>query len=569
MSRKQNSSAAHHTAAKELTEHLRLSPDSAHITLFNQRMLLMHGFSLSELRKEIIERLGMTTARSVFTRLGYQQGIEDYNRVRALYGDDPYLNVTLGPALRGLEGYVVSDAMEIHIDQEKGEFYGDFTWLNSWEARSHIDQFESSGVPACWMSVGYASAYATGIFGKPVLARETECIAMGHARCRAIMKPLDEWEDTLADLAFFQIEDFVDPPITNRSGTRRSKTHIPFAPPVEDKELVGASAAFNSVIYLLKRVAQTETTVLFLGESGVGKERFSRALHAIGPRSEQPFISINCAAIPDNLIESELFGVEKGAFTGATASRPGRFERANGGTLFLDEIGSLPFHAQGKLLRVLQEREIERIGGTETKHIDVRVVAATNEDLRQAVKEGRFRADLYYRLNVFPVRIPPLRDRRDDIPLLLNVFVARFTERSNKSIRGITQQALDALWHYDWPGNVRELENFIERAVILANDDEAIDIHHLFTAEELPNLRIQSLKEDKSNSEQPIKGSDKSRELVNKLLDQGQTFADIEQALIDAALIRNHGKVTAAAKQLGIGRGKMQYRMTKIKQSDS
>jgi len=229
----------------------------------------------------------------------------------------------------------------------------------------------------------------------------------------------------------------------------------------------------------------------------------------------------------------------------------------------------LPFHAQGKLLRVLQEREIERIGGTETKHIDVRVVTATNEDLRQAVKEGSFRADLYYRLNVFPVRIPPLRDRRDDIPLLLNVFVARFTQRSNKSIRGITQQALDALWHYDWPGNVRELENFIERAVILANDNEPIDIHHLFTSEELPDLRIQPLQQDKPNSEQPIEGADNTNELVNKLLDQGETFADIEQAIIDAALIRHNGKVTAAAKQLGIGRGKMQYRMARNKQSDS
>jgi transcriptional regulator with GAF, ATPase, and Fis domain len=479
--------------------------------------------------------------------------------------------VRLGPRLRDMQGYVRTTVDHFHMNSEQGEFYGEFTWRNSWEAESHLQHFGRSGKPVCWMNTGYASAFGTSAFGKPVLARETECMAMGHAQCRIVMQQIDSLQaGSDDDLRFLQVEDFVDLPRRRNAGpTHRNDTLPLSAPSPLQQELVGASTAFNSVVYLLKRVGQTDATVLFLGESGVGKERFSRTLHQIGPRADGPFVSVNCAAIPADLVEAELFGVERGAYTGATASRPGRFERADGGTLFLDEIGSLPLPAQGKLLRALQEREIERVGGTAVHKVNVRVVAATNDDLRQAMEAGRFRADLFYRLNVFPIRIPPLRERREDIPLMLNVFVERFCKRFAKPVKGITRQALDALWHYPFPGNVRELENMVERAVILADADGAIDVHHLFSGGEAVEMQSLSQSLSVSPTGTLVSGAEAGRSpaqaLMHRLLDQGYNMADVEQALIACALERHRGKLVPAARALGLGRGQMQYRVGKLK----
>ena len=545
---------------KKLLQSLRFVAETGHIMLFDQRMLLVHGFSLATLRAELIERLGYEMARSLFTRLGYQQGLEDHRRMREAFPDTVDAAVALGPRLRDMEGYQLNRMLELHFDEERGEFYGQFHWENSWEAEAHLKQHGMSATPVCWTDVGYATAFATSAFGKPVLARELQCVAMGHPHCHVVMQPIDAWgRDADDDLSFLQVEDFVDPPRRRQADAGRSAT-IPIekVSPLQ-QELVGASAAFNTVIHMLRRVAQTDATVLFLGESGVGKERFSRTLHEIGPRAKAPFISVNCAAIPQDLVEAELFGVERGAFTGATASRPGRFERAHAGTLFLDEISSLPLPAQGKLLRALQEREVERVGGTQLRKVDVRVVAASNEDLREAVRQGRFRADLYFRLNVFPIRIPPLRERREDIPLLFNVFVERFSRRFDKRIAGISRQALDALWQHDWPGNVRELENMVERAVILADDGKVIDLHHLFAHGE----------GIKPPSHSPMDGvldaSDESAVLVDRLLDLGHTLADIESSALSAALRRHRGKLAPAARQLGLGRGQMQYKTAKLR----
>lgn len=558
-----------HAVAQKLLDQMCLAPETGQIMLFDQRMLLIHGFSMAALRKELIERLGSDMARRIFTRLGYQQGLEDYKSISGQFGDAVETAVDLGPGFRALQGFYKATPLEFNFDVAQGEFFGEFTAANSWEAEGHLKHLGPSGAPVCWMSVGYATAYITSFFGKPVLVREVECVAMGHAQCRIIIKPLKDWENVEDDLRFFQVEEFVDLPIKRDSGKLAGNpaSSAEETSPLSN-ELVGASTAFNSVAYLLKRVSQTDATVLFLGESGVGKERFSRTLHEIGPRASEPFVSINCAAIPHELVESELFGIEKGAFTGATSSRKGRFERAHKGTLFLDEIGSLPFHAQGKLLRALQEREIERVGGTEVRPVDVRVIAATNEDLRKAVEEGRFRADLFFRLNVFPIRIPSLRERREDIPLMLNVFVERFSERFSKKINGITRKALDALWHYDWPGNVRELENMVERSVILCDDDGTIDIHHLFSDGEHIDIHPLDVSPwgtpQDSSAEGNLAVRDTPRDLINRLLDQGQSFAQIEQSVLECALERNQGKLAGAARELQIGRGQMQYRVSKL-----
>ena len=319
----------------------------------------------------------------------------------------------------------------------------------------------------------------------------------------------------------------------------------------------------------LRKVAPTDCTVLLKGESGVGKERLAQALHRLSHRQAGPWVAINCAAIPDELIESELFGVERGAFTGADRARAGRFERAQGGTLFLDEIASLSLAAQGKLLRVLQEREVERVGGSQPLAVDVRIIAAANVDLRDAVAQGRFREDLFFRLNVFPVHIPPLRERLGDLPELAAHFLALSHQRHGhgQPLSELTPAALAALQDYDWPGNVRELENCIERAVILAEPGQRIDAGLLFNDGERLNGRllamgprgdlVQAADADASGTSARAQG------LVDALLEERVSFEALEGLLFDRAVERCAGNVSAAARLLGMGRGQVEYRMKK------
>jgi DNA-binding NtrC family response regulator len=241
------------------------------------------------------------------------------------------------------------------------------------------------------------------------------------------------------------------------------------------EEIVGTSAALRAALKKVEVVAPTESTVLILGETGTGKELIARAIHTISSRSSRPFVKLNCAAIPSGLLESELFGHEKGAFTGAVAQRIGRFELAHGGTLFLDEVGDIPLELQPKLLRVLQEQEFERLGSTRTIRVDVRLIAATNRHLAGMAAEKQFREDLYFRLNVFPIRIPPLRERPEDISLLVQHYVEKYAQRMNKRIESIPQETMAVLCHYSWPGNIRELQNLIERGVILTPGSQT---HH-------------------------------------------------------------------------------------------
>lgn len=262
------------------------------------------------------------------------------------------------------------------------------------------------------------------------------------------------------------------------------------------KGMIGQSHLLLDVFNLINQVAGTDTSVLITGESGTGKERVADHIHSLSSRRNKPFVKVNCAALPISLIESELFGHEKGAFTGATARRIGRFEQANGGTIFLDEIGDMPVEIQMKLLRVLQQREIERLGGTETVRIDIRVIAATNRNLEKAVAEGKFRLDLYYRLNVFPIVMPSLRERKDDIPLLVNHFIGYFSRKIGKVVSGVSEKVLKALMDYDWPGNIRELENVIERSVLLArgNSIDQISLPTNGTPGDEPNTSDRTFK---------------------------------------------------------------------------
>ncbi len=305
--------------------------------------------------------------------------------------------------------------------------------------------------------------------------------------------------------------------------------------------IVARSPKMQEVLATVERVAPTNSTVLLGGESGVGKDLVARAIHEKSRRASGPFLKINSTAIPENLLESELFGFEKGAFTGAVASKPGKFELADKGTLFLDEIGDVPPATQVKLLRVLQEREFERLGGTKTVKVDVRLIAATNKDLREALEQGTFREDLYYRLNVVPIDIAPLRERREDIPDLVNLFVSRFTGESGKPVEGIKPEAMQVLVNYHWPGNVRELQNIVERACALAKGSvlEASDIHL--------DLR-----------------PTKSAGAPGGFLPDGMTLEQWEDEMVQEALRRANGNKSQAARLLGLSRNALRYRLSKI-----
>jgi formate hydrogenlyase transcriptional activator len=305
--------------------------------------------------------------------------------------------------------------------------------------------------------------------------------------------------------------------------------------------MVGESPGLQRVLKAIRVVAPTDSTVLIEGETGTGKELVAHAIHDLSRRSQSSFIEVNCAAIPATLLESELFGHEKGSFTGAFTQKIGRFERAHQGTLFLDEIGELPLELQPKLLRALQEHEFERLGSNRTTKVDVRIVAATNRDLRQMVAEGKFRSDLYYRLNVFPVAVPPLRERREDIPLLTRFFTQRYAQKLNRTITRIPSTTLEALSRYEWPGNVRELQNVIERTVILCGD-ETLSIRESW----MPN-----------RASEAIRSSSTLR----------TNLATHEREVIEAALWHSRGRISGpsgAAVKLGLPRTTLEARMKSL-----
>jgi DNA-binding NtrC family response regulator len=309
----------------------------------------------------------------------------------------------------------------------------------------------------------------------------------------------------------------------------------------EFDNIIGRSQPMQEIFAAIERVAPTRATVLLAGESGVGKDLIARAIHFHSPRRDRPLVKINCTAIPENLMESELFGYEKGAFTGANTTKPGKFEQADTGTVFLDEIGDVPAAIQVKLLRVLQEREFERLGSNVTRHIDVRVIAATNQDLRAALEQGTFREDLYYRLNVVPLNIPPLRERKQDIPFLANHFVQKLAPDTGGRVESITDAAMEKLLSYHWPGNVRELENVIERSLVMC-----------------AGTRLDAADIKLENAPRPRAHND------NHFLPDGMSLDQYEQELIREALKRAEGNKSQAARLLGLTRNALRYRLTQM-----
>ena len=571
-------------SAEQLAETVAFAPQDGSIWLCGQRVMLLQGSAFGAIRRELIDALGFDKARGQLTRIGWQAGARDAAQVSEQWPEGDHASLySAGPRLHMLEGMVNVEVVRFEIDSGIGHFYSEFLWHNSLEDDEHIAAYGLGGEPACWMEIGYASGYASSLLGRLVVFRELECRSMGHKACRIVGKPAEQWDDIDVDLAYLDPSDFLSRS-TYTSGVETTVAKL--EEPVDGKPLVGISAAFVAASQLLQRVAPTQATVLLIGESGVGKELFARTLYQSSSRQHMPLVALNCAALPENLVEAELFGVERGGFTGAERSRPGRFERAHGGTLFLDEIATLSLSAQSKILRALQEGEIERVGGTAPIRVDVRIIAATNLDLRREVEAGRFREDLFYRLNVFPIHLPPLRERREDIPLLMSYFLRHFSLRHGRQLAGFSTRLVNALLTYRFPGNIRELQNLIERGVIAAGDGEVIDMVHLAEAGAplmataiglTPQGRLSAVQHEAADkvptpaqSTEEEGGADALREPVLESLQAfvsgrqrvlNMSLEEIELRLVRLALERSGGNITAAAQMLGMSRAQVSYRL--------
>lgn len=551
----------------DLQGRLEFAPAKGQIWFDQSRMVLFHAKALAKLRREMIEQLGSSRARALFWRMGFECGRQDAKVAAKHQGHaDDYEVFCIGPALHALEGVTQAHIVEAEIDWENGSFDGFVHWKESWEAQAHIAEalpVDGDYPGACWAATGYASGYVTEFFKRMVIFQETQCACDGHAFCIAVGKPAEAWEDqSLIEALWNSADDNGQFEIEEELRRLRKESANAVKPPAFAKpdNIVGSSAPFVEAFHLLGKAAGGSINVLLLGETGVGKEVFARWLHEHSRESGGPFVAVNCSAIPAELVESELFGVRRGAYTGAVETRQGRFERADGGTLFLDEIGELPLAAQAKLLRVLQTGEVERLGDDKPMKINVRLISATNVDLAAAMRDGRFRSDLYYRLATYPITLPPLRDRPGDVGLLSDAMLVRFAPQYGKPTAHLTERARHVLEAYHWPGNVRELENFIERAVLLAPDGGEIGVEHL------PPV-LQDLAASHVSTRagcKPANVETRKQQIAQELLDLGADLEEQEGLLVTLALEREHGNVTAAAKLLNMTRRQLAYRMQKL-----
>jgi two-component system response regulator HydG len=522
---------------------LRVTPNSGAIWFDDQRIGMLSERAFTELRRKLVEGIGVADSRVIFLSIGYSEGSKDAHLVRRLR---PELDVRKATeeAIRLIEvaGFASGEVLSSDLDPSGAQYHGEITWRDSLEASAQLSISGITVEPACWILAGHISGYVSGLIGRPIIFREVACRAMGSQECRAVGKLAQDWDtpDELADLVYFP-------------GTVGIENG-----PSKPDEPIGCAPSFASTLHLIRKVAPTEATVLLLGETGSGKEVLARQIHRLSRRSGGPFIAVNCAAFPESLIEAELFGVEAGAYTGALYARPGRFERADGGTLFLDEVGTLSLVAQSKLLRALQESEIERVGATNVHKVNVRVIAATNLDLQHAIQRGSFRSDLYFRLSTFPIWVPPLRERREDIPLLTEHFVKRYCRLHKKQVTSITTAATDMLARYAFPGNVRELEHMIERAIILVEDGRPITLSHF--ASFGPSIMAESHPPVTDNS-----SDSGSQQILERLSSAGVTLSEATTALISGALRRAAGNITEAARMLGMSRAQLAYWLKKQK----
>jgi two-component system response regulator HydG len=529
-------------------EILELDPEGGLIRFAGQRALLLDAVAMGVLRQYLVDNFGLTAARAVLTQFGFAHGWRMAEAIQQEFvwdNNDQWRRA--GPRIHTLGGL-----FRAQPGSEDPLTKGGSMLLASYEAEQHLLHFGRSDSPVCWTICGLMSGYISRTTGKEIYVLEDRCLGEGHTACHFLGRTREEWGNERAeDLAFFdpaRLKESLDVSLTRVTETLkaaekklrlRRRELVRFIGDVDEPlGIIAKSSKMQRVVELARRVAKVDATVLITGESGVGKERIARIVHDESSRAAGPFIAVNCGAITDTLIESELFGHKRGAFTDAASDRQGLFETANHGTLLLDEIGDISQSLQVKLLRVLQEREIRRVGESKSRPVDVRVLAATNRDLAHAVADGSFRQDLYYRLKVVELPVPPLRERRDDILPLARVLLADAALRMGRTIASLAPNTVDQLLRHEWPGNVRELENAMERAVALARGNRV-------ELEDLPEEIRQALPIPvaSTGSVKPLK--------------------DIEKDYILAVLDINGGNQSRTAKQLRIGSATLYRKLKK------
>ncbi len=526
-------------------ELLELDAAGGVIRFAGQRALLVDAVAMGLLRKYLVDNFGVTAARAVLTQFGFAHGWRLADAMQDQFAwdsNDDWRRA--GPRIHTLEGLFLVEAGHDDPLSEEGMML-----VASYEAEQHLLHFGRSDTPVCWTICGLTSGYISRTADQEIYVFEDRCMCLGQASCHLVGRTREAWGDEkVEELGFYEqarlteclevsLKHVVD---TLKDAERKLHAHrralVQLAPDIEEPVgLVAKSTAMLRVVDLARRVAAVDSTLIITGESGSGKERLARLVHDQSPRAGGPFIAVNCGAITETLLESELFGHTRGAFTGATHDRPGLFEAANGGTLLLDEVGEVSPGMQVKLLRALQEREIRRVGENKTRSIDVRVLAATNRDLAEAVADGTFRTDLYYRLRVVELHVPPLRQRREDILPLARLLLAEAALRMKRKITEFSPKVADQLLRYPWPGNVRELENAMERAIALARGKR---------------VELDDLPEEVREAPSTPTRSDTVRPLE-----------EVVKEYILGALAMNEGNQTRTARELRIGSATLYRRL--------
>ena len=515
------------------------------------RVMVMGIPTLVRLEKDLIRVLGWQKTSIIFTRFGYEWGLAQAAQVGELYDfDSPEEKLRAGGILRRLAGLAEEEILELTFDPQKNLLRFSGIWRDSFEALIARSEAGHRPEPVCRILTGIASGFATATFGLEVLVRETACQASGHNVCCFEGRPVEEWGLDLMEVKQYFAVTFLDEELDrtrrllqqaqeemahHREEIRILRRQCDI--PQDSHGIIFRSEAMAKVLVLAEKVAPTGSSVLIQGESGTGKEVLARFIHGRSGRESEPFLAINCAALPPNLLESELFGHVKGAFTGADSDKKGLFVEAGGGTLFLDEVAELPFELQAKLLRALQEKEVRPVGGLKSYPVKARIISAANRDIRDMVAEGRFREDLFYRLSVSPIVMTPLRERRQDILLLARHFLA--THRGRHP--GFSPAAIRRMEAYSWPGNVRELENWVEYAVVLAGDERIMPQH-------LPLATMQSPEDEPS---------------ISNLAADLPTSEELERRYIKLVLEQTGGNKTEASRILGLSISTLWRRLKK------
>jgi DNA-binding NtrC family response regulator len=527
----------------DLSELLSFDPKEGAIRFAGRRALILDAVALGLLRKELIETLGIGAARAVLARFGFAHGWRTAEGLREEipWEDEGDWRRAAG-RLHALLGLVRVEPVPPHDDRERP--FTEALWFDSYEAEQHLLHHGRSDVPVCWTLTGFAAGYLSFANRRTVAVQEETCVGKGDAVCRVVglLQPDPALADGHAleraplDASLARVAETLKR--AERSLARRARVRARAEGPEDPQGFVVRSEAMRRVVEVARRVAKVDSTVLITGESGVGKERIAALVHQESARAAGPFVPVDCGAMAETLLDSELFGHARGSFTGATHDRTGLFEAANHGTLFLDEVGEMSLGMQGKLLRALQELEIRRIGETRPRPVDVRVVAATNRDLDAEAKAGRFRRDLLYRLKVVGIRVPPLRERPEDVLPLAREILGRIAGRLGKPVQALSPRAADRLQRHAWPGNVRELENALEHAAALGEGGR---------------IEVQDLPEEVARGDRVA-------------LPAGSTLEEIERAAILAALEENGGNQARTAAQLGIGTATLYRRLRRWRQ---